>query len=193
MISPRGNPPIPSAVAVAGSCDLIHLPSVRAHQVSHYEFKLGGEPHSAEPRREHCNRDGSPRRCFGVVIPRADAATLWGIATMRRDLAERAPAGRLRPADIAGATFTISNLGMYRIDSFSAIITPPQTAVLDVGSITDRVVSVEGQAVVPPAMTATLSSDHRVVDGARAADFLNALAEAVKIPPLVANFVTLCR
>ena len=134
-----------------------------------------------------------PGGVVGVVIPRADAATLWEIAAMRRDLAERARAGRLRPADIAGATFTISNLGMYRIDSFSAIITPPQAAVLAVGSITDRVVSVEGQAVVPPAMTATLSSDHRVVDGARAADFLNALAEAVKIPPLVANFVALCR
>ncbi len=123
-----------------------------------------------------------PGGVVGAVIPRADAATLWEIATMRRDLAERARAGRLRPADIAGATFTISNLGMYRIDSFSAIITPPQAAVLAVGSITDRVVSVEGQPVVRPTMTATLSSDHRVVDGARAADFLNALAEAIGAP-----------
>ena len=132
-----------------------------------------------------------PGGVVGVVIPRADAATLWEIATMRRGLAARA--GRLRPVDIAGTTFTISNLGMYRIDSFSVTITPPQAAVLAIGSITDRVVSVEGQAVVRPTMTATLSSDHRVVDGARAADSLNALAEAVKIPPLVANFVVLCR
>jgi pyruvate dehydrogenase E2 component (dihydrolipoamide acetyltransferase) len=118
----------------------------------------------------------------GAVIHRADAATLGEVALQRRDLAERARAGRLRPTDIAGATFTISNLGMYRVDSFSAIITPPQAAVLAVGSIKDRVVPVDGQPGVRPIMSLTLSSDHRVVDGARAADFLDALAEAIHAP-----------
>jgi pyruvate dehydrogenase E2 component (dihydrolipoamide acetyltransferase) len=91
----------------------------------------------------------------------------------------------LRPADITGATFTVSNLGMYRVDSFSAIITPPQAAVLAVGSIADRVVPVDGRPGIRPMMTVTLSSDHRVVDGARAADFLEAVAEAIRRPEVL--------
>ena len=118
----------------------------------------------------------------GAVVPKADTLAPWEIAVQRRDLSERAKAGKLRPADITGATFTISNLGMYRVDAFSAIITPPQAAVLAVGSITDRVVPVEGRPAIRPIMTVTLSSDHRVVDGARAADFLDAVAEAIGEP-----------
>jgi pyruvate dehydrogenase E2 component (dihydrolipoamide acetyltransferase) len=121
----------------------------------------------------------------GVVAPvirGADTAALGEIAIQRRDLAERARAGRLRPADIAGATFTISNLGMYNVDAFSAIITPPQAAILAVGRISDRVVPVNGYPGIRPMMTFTLSSDHRVVDGARAAAFLNDLAAAMGEP-----------
>jgi pyruvate dehydrogenase E2 component (dihydrolipoamide acetyltransferase) len=117
-----------------------------------------------------------------AVIPNAHTASLPEIAQQRRDVAERAKAGKLRPADIADATFTISNLGMYQVDEFSAIITPPQAAILAVGSIADRVVVVEGKPAVRPMMTLTLSSDHRVVDGARAALFLNDLAEAIRDP-----------
>jgi len=121
----------------------------------------------------------------GAVIPKADTLAPWEIAVQRRDLAERARAGRLRPADIAGATFTVSNLGMYRVDAFTAIITPPQAAVLAVGCIADRVVPVDGRPGIRPVMTVTLSSDHRVVDGARAAEFLDAVAEAVRTPQVV--------
>ena len=117
-----------------------------------------------------------------AVIPNAQAATLAEIATQRRDVAERARAGKLRPTDIADATFTISNLGMYKVDAFSAIITPPQAAILAVGSITDQVVAVDGKPAVRPTMSLTLSSDHRVADGARAAMFLNDLAEALREP-----------
>jgi pyruvate dehydrogenase E2 component (dihydrolipoamide acetyltransferase) len=117
-----------------------------------------------------------------AVIPNAHTASLPEIAQQRRDVAERAKAGKLRPADIADATFTISNLGMYQVDEFSAIITPPQAAILAVGSIADRAVVVEGKPAVRPMMTLTLSSDHRVVDGARAALFLNDLAEAIRDP-----------
>ena len=115
----------------------------------------------------------------GAVIPNADAATLNEISTKRRDLAERARAGRLHPPDVTGGTFTISNLGMFGIDAFSAIITPPQAAVLAVGRIADRVVPVNGLIGIRPILTMTLSSDHRVVDGAQAAAFLNDLAEAL--------------
>jgi pyruvate dehydrogenase E2 component (dihydrolipoamide acetyltransferase) len=118
----------------------------------------------------------------GAVIANAGAIALDDIAVRRRDLTDRARAGRLHPPDITGATFTISNLGMFGIDAFSAIITPPQAAVLAVGCIADRVVAVEGQPVVRPMMTITLSSDHRVVDGAQAAAFLNELAGALEAP-----------
>jgi pyruvate dehydrogenase E2 component (dihydrolipoamide acetyltransferase) len=117
-----------------------------------------------------------------AVIPNAHTATLAEIAQQRRDVAERARAGKLRPADITDATFTISNLGMYKVDQFTAIITPPQAAILAVGAISDRVVAVEGKPVVRPMMTLTLSCDHRAADGARAAMFLNDLAEALREP-----------
>lgn len=118
----------------------------------------------------------------GAVIHNAAAIAIAEIAALRKDLAERAKSGHLRPADIAGGTFTISNLGMFGVDAFSAIITPPQAAVLAVGRITDRVVAVSGQPGVRPVMTITLSSDHRVVDGAQAAAFLNDLAGALEKP-----------
>ncbi len=125
----------------------------------------------------------------GVVAPvihNAHQAALGEIAVQRRDLAERARGGKLRPADIAGGTFTISNLGMFGVDAFTAIIIPPQAAILAVGGIADRVVPVgAGAAARPgirPMMTLTLSSDHRVVDGARAAEFLRDLVEAIGNP-----------
>jgi pyruvate dehydrogenase E2 component (dihydrolipoamide acetyltransferase) len=123
-----------------------------------------------------------PEGVVGAVIPNAATAALAEIATQRKDLAERAKSGRLRPTDITGGTFTISNLGMFGVDAFSAIITPPQAAVLAVGRISDRVVAVNGQPTVRPIMTITLSSDHRVVDGAQAAAFLNDLAVALEQP-----------
>jgi pyruvate dehydrogenase E2 component (dihydrolipoamide acetyltransferase) len=125
----------------------------------------------------------------GVVAPvihNAANLTLVEIAAQRRDLAERARAGKLRPADLAGGTFTISNLGMFGVDAFTAIIIPPQAAILAVGRIADRVVPVgdgpDSRPGVRPMMTITLSSDHRVVDGARAAEFLRDLIEAIASP-----------
>jgi pyruvate dehydrogenase E2 component (dihydrolipoyllysine-residue acetyltransferase) len=120
-----------------------------------------------------------------AVIPNSHAAELPEIAMRRRDMAERARAGKLRPADIADATFTISNLGMYQVDQFSAIITPPQAAILAVGSVTDRVVAVDGKPAVRPMMTLTISCDHRVADGARAAMFLSDLAAALRDPAAI--------
>jgi len=117
-----------------------------------------------------------------AVIPNAHTASLAEVAILRRDVAERARAGKLRPADIADATFTISNLGMYQVDQFSAIITPPQAAILAVGGIAERVVAVHGRPEVRPMMTLTISCDHRVADGARAARFLSDLAEAIQEP-----------
>ena len=108
-----------------------------------------------------------------AVIRNASEAPLGEIAARRQELAQRARANRLQPADIAGATFTISNLGMLNVDAFTAIIVPPQAGILAVGAITDRVVAIDGLVGVRPMLTLTLSADHRVVDGARAAMFLN--------------------
>jgi pyruvate dehydrogenase E2 component (dihydrolipoyllysine-residue acetyltransferase) len=119
-----------------------------------------------------------------AVIPRADRASAGDIAARRRELAERAQAGRLQPADIADATFTVSNLGMFGVDAFTAIIVPPQAAILAVGAISDRVVAVNGQAVIRPMMSMTLSCDHRVVDGVRAAEFMRDLAAAIASPQM---------
>jgi len=121
----------------------------------------------------------------GVVAPvlhKANASKIEEIAVRRRELAERAKAGRLQPADISGGTFTISNLGMYNVDAFTAIIVPPQAAILAVGRVGDRVVAVDGRPVVRPMMSLTLSTDHRVADGARAALFMNDLVEAIREP-----------
>jgi pyruvate dehydrogenase E2 component (dihydrolipoamide acetyltransferase) len=121
----------------------------------------------------------------GLVVPvlhRADTLTLQDIAARREDLVARAQAGKLRPADIQGGGFTISNLGMYGVDAFSAIVNPPQAAILAVGRIADRVIAVNGQPAVQPTMVLTLSCDHRALDGARGAQFLGALAELVEEP-----------
>lgn len=118
----------------------------------------------------------------GAVIHKADALEVGEISAQRRDLTDRARANKLRPADISGGTFTISNLGMYEVDAFTAIITPPQAAILAVGGMADRVVPVDGKPEVRPVMTLTLSSDHRVIDGARAAQFMKDLADALRAP-----------
>ena len=118
----------------------------------------------------------------GAVIPKANKEPIAALSVLRRELTERARAGRLKPADISGGTFTLSNLGMYKVDAFSAIITPPQCAILAVGAIADAVVPVDGKPGIRPMMTMTLSSDHRVVDGARAAEFLGELAGAIREP-----------
>jgi pyruvate dehydrogenase E2 component (dihydrolipoamide acetyltransferase) len=118
----------------------------------------------------------------GAVIRNANTMPLGEIAAQRRQLSERSRAEKLRPADITGGTFTISNLGMFDVDSFTAIITPPQAAILAVGKIVDRVVAVDGQVVIRPMLNVTLSADHRVIDGARAAEFLNTLAGAILKP-----------
>lgn len=121
----------------------------------------------------------------GLVVPvihRADTLGLGEIAQQRVELVAKAQAGKLRPADISGGTFTISNLGMYNVDAFNAIINQPQAAILAVGRIAERVVAVHGQPAVQPMMVLTLSCDHRVVDGARGARFLDNIATFIEEP-----------
>jgi pyruvate dehydrogenase E2 component (dihydrolipoamide acetyltransferase) len=121
----------------------------------------------------------------GLVVPvihRADTLGLAELATRREDVVGRAQSGKLRPADIQGGGFTISNLGMHGVDAFNAIVNPPQAAILAVGRIADRVVALNGQPAVQPTMVLTLSCDHRALDGARGAQFLGALADLIEEP-----------
>ena len=97
-------------------------------------------------------------------------------------LVAKAQVGRLAPADLSGGTFTISNLGMYSVDAFNAIVNPPQVAILAVGRIAERVVPLHGQPAVQPMLTLSLSCDHRAVDGARGALFLQTVADVIEHP-----------
>jgi pyruvate dehydrogenase E2 component (dihydrolipoamide acetyltransferase) len=117
-----------------------------------------------------------------AVIKNADTLALGDIAKQRKELTERARANRLSPADISGATFTISNLGMMEVDAFTAIIVPPQAGILAVGAIKDQVVAAGGYIGIKPMMNITLTSDHRLIDGARAAEFLNDVVAGLSDP-----------
>jgi pyruvate dehydrogenase E2 component (dihydrolipoamide acetyltransferase) len=121
----------------------------------------------------------------GLVVPvihHADILTIQQIAQARAELAAKAQAGKLRLPDISNGTFTISNLGMYGVDAFNAVINAPQAAILAVGRIAERVVPVHGQPAVQPMMTLTLTCDHRATDGARAAQFLDSVATLIEEP-----------
>jgi pyruvate dehydrogenase E2 component (dihydrolipoamide acetyltransferase) len=121
----------------------------------------------------------------GLVVPvihQADALALGEIARQRIELVTKAQSGKLRLQDISDGTFTISNLGMYNVDAFNAIINQPQAAILAVGRIAERVVPVNGQPAVQPVMVLTLSCDHRAVDGARGAQFLDTVATLIEEP-----------
>ena len=121
-----------------------------------------------------------------AVLPKTDTADIGDIAVRRKELTERARANKLQPSDVTGATFTISNLGMYEVDHFTAIIVPPQAGILAVGAIAHRVVPIEGAdgvgLGVRPTIKVTLSCDHRVLDGARGAAFLSDVADAIRSP-----------
>jgi pyruvate dehydrogenase E2 component (dihydrolipoamide acetyltransferase) len=121
----------------------------------------------------------------GLVVPvihHAERLSVEQIARRRAEVVERARAGRLRPEDVEGGTFTISNLGMYGVDRFLAVVNAPQAAILSVGRVSERVVAEDGRPVVRACLTLGLSCDHRVVDGARAARFLDTLAGFVEEP-----------
>ena len=121
------------------------------------------------------------------VIHRADTLGLSEISAVRIELVDRGRAGKLRPKDLQGGTFTISNLGMYGVDAFNAMVNPGQAAILAVGRIADRVVAVNRQAVVQPMMLISASFDHRVVDGARGAQFLQYLVGLIEDPLALLN------
>ncbi len=121
----------------------------------------------------------------GLIAPAllgCDRLSATEIAANLRDLVERTRAGKLRPREMTEATFTLSNLGMFQVSAFTAIVTPPQVAILATGRTEPRAVVRDGAVVARRMMTATLSSDHRAVDGAGAARFLGTVKELLESP-----------
>ena len=118
------------------------------------------------------------------IIRHAEEKGLEAISTEVATLAKRAHDGKLAPEEYTGGSFTISNLGMFGVTSFTAVINPPQAAILAIGAGEERAVVRDGQLAVATMMTATLSSDHRVVDGANAARFMKVFKEIVENPVL---------
>ena len=121
----------------------------------------------------------------GLIVPvihKTDELSLGEITNRRKDLITRIQAGKLLSGDLDSGTFTISNLGMFDVDSFNAIINPPQSAILAVGRIVDKVVPIDGLPAVRPILTLNLSFDHRVVDGVRGAEFLKTLSNLIENP-----------
>jgi len=123
----------------------------------------------------------------GLVVPvlrGVEAQTVPALAAARQELVARTRAGELTPADVDGGTFTISNLGMYGVERFFAVLNPPQVAILAAGAIGDHPVVEAGEVVVRPRMEMTLSCDHRAVDGATASEFLRTVRELLEEPGL---------
>jgi len=121
----------------------------------------------------------------GLIVPvirNADQRGILDIAREAKRLAEAARNGKLRPEEFSGGTFTVSNLGMFEVDSFTAVINPPESAILAVGSITPTPVVEDGQVVVRDRMKVTLSADHRAIDGATAARFLQQFKRLLEEP-----------
>lgn len=121
----------------------------------------------------------------GLIVPvlrHADSRSLADLAQELAALAEQARLGTLRPDQVSGGTFTLTNLGMFGVEAFDPIINPPQAAILGVGAVVDSVVPLHGQAVIRPRMQLTLAADHRALDGAVAAQFLQDICHAVEDP-----------
>jgi pyruvate dehydrogenase E2 component (dihydrolipoamide acetyltransferase) len=123
----------------------------------------------------------------GLVVPvirDADRKSVLEIAADRADLVGRAREGKLQLADLQDGTFTISNLGMYGIEQFIAVLNPPQVAILAIGSIEDRPAALEGTVEIRPTMTMTITCDHRAIDGSEGAEFLRTVKSLVESPAL---------
>jgi pyruvate dehydrogenase E2 component (dihydrolipoamide acetyltransferase) len=124
----------------------------------------------------------------GLVVPvirSAERLRLAEIAAARAEVVGRARENKLQRSDLEDGTFTISNLGMYRVERFTAVLNPPQAAIVAVGATEERAVPVDGEVVVRPLLTLTATFDHRAVDGAPAADFLQTVKELLEEPGLM--------
>jgi pyruvate dehydrogenase E2 component (dihydrolipoamide acetyltransferase) len=121
----------------------------------------------------------------GLITPvlfDADRMTLWEISAKARELAGRARERKLTPEEYTGSTFSVSNLGMFGIDQFTAIINPPEAGIIAIGGVEEKPVVIDGQLEIRQRMRVTMSCDHRVIDGATGAKFLQAVRRHIENP-----------
>ena len=155
---------------------LVRHPAVNAH--------FTGETIVRFPNAHVGIAVAAPNGLIVPVVRDADRRTIAEIAAARSDLVGRARDGKLRREDLDGGTFTISNLGMFGIDRFTAVLNPPQAAILAVGQVSEQPVAVDGEVVVRPVAHLTLTCDHRAIDGADGAEFLQTLTRLLEQPAL---------
>jgi pyruvate dehydrogenase E2 component (dihydrolipoamide acetyltransferase) len=165
---------ITDLIVRATALTLMDVPEVNAHLVG---AEIRHFPHAAVAVAV-----ATDNGLVAPVVHAAEKLSLPNLAQILRELAENARAGRLQRGNLEGGTFTVSNLGMFDIKQFTAIINPPQVAILAVGAVQARVIFEAGQAKTINQMTVTLSCDHRVVDGVVGARFLQALRKHIESP-----------
>jgi pyruvate dehydrogenase E2 component (dihydrolipoamide acetyltransferase) len=176
-VSQRRNQPVPSFNdMVIKACAL----ALREHPRANGTYKDGR--FELHPRVNVGVAVAAGDALLVPVLRDADTSTLWEIAVQTRRLALAARDGTITPPELAGGTFSVSNLGMFGIDAFTAVINPPQAAILAVGSLAPRAVVREGRLLARHTMTVTLSCDHRILYGADAAQFLGAVRDLLQQP-----------
>jgi len=169
-------PTVSDLLTKVSAAALVRHPAVNAH--------FTGEAIRRFPVAHVGMAVAAPNGLIVPVIRDADRRTIQEIAAARADLVARARDGKLQRADLEDGTFTISNLGMFGIEQFIAVLNPPQAAILAVGTTEERPVVREGQVEVRPMLTLTLTCDHRAIDGADGADFLRTVKELLEEPAL---------
>jgi pyruvate dehydrogenase E2 component (dihydrolipoamide acetyltransferase) len=169
-------PTVSDVLTKACAAALMRHPEVNAHYVDEAVRRF--------PTANVGMAVATERGLLVPVIHGAERLTLAEIAAARADLVTRARDGKLQQADFEGGTFTVSNLGMYGIEEFIAVLNPPQVAILAIGVIEDRPVVVEGDLEIKPLMSLTLTCDHRAIDGAVAAEFLGTVRSYLEEPAL---------
>jgi pyruvate dehydrogenase E2 component (dihydrolipoyllysine-residue acetyltransferase) len=172
----EGKPTVSDILTKACAAALLRHPQVNAH--------FGDGAVTRFPSADVGMAVATDRGLVVPVIRGAERLTLAEIAAARADLVSRARDARLTQGDLEGGTFTISNLGMYGVEQFVAVLNPPQVAILAVGAIEEKPVVVDGDFDVKPTMSLTLTCDHRALDGSVAAEFLGMVRALLEEPAL---------
>jgi pyruvate dehydrogenase E2 component (dihydrolipoamide acetyltransferase) len=175
-LHPDERPTVTDVLTRVTAAALVRHRDVNAHYVE-------GEIH-IHPSANVGIAVAAPQGLIVPVIRNADRLSIAEIARARADLVQRTRDNKLKQDDLENGTFTISNLGMFGVEQFIAVLNPPQVAILAVGASEERVAVRDGAFTAVPLMTMTLTCDHRAIDGAVGADFLRTLKQLVESPAL---------
>jgi len=163
---------------------LVKLSAVALMRHAPVNATFSGEEIQRHPNAHVGIAVAAPQGLVVPVIRGAERLTVQEIAQVRADLVGRARDNKLKLPDLEGGTFTISNLGMFGVETFTAVLNPPQVAILAVGAVKDEAVVTDGELGVAPIVRLTLTCDHRAIDGADGAEFLQTLVALIEQPTL---------